>query len=237
MPDAEAVAWLKRAPLDFMQNNLVMPMLHAPSGRISVTLQRQGNARNSVGAIIPCYLLLPATDEAAVDAYWCQYSEDKTYSVVVGSAANLMFTADMNGCSLGVGSRTTNGERLVTHANCQTIGELITGFADIPGAASQLAVTRMMQQFFQQLSLQQAQGSDPGLATVDPPLYRHDSSVPDQRLSSTTFGIRDAATNTWAFYVQKRGDTGTHELLVAVLFVAGDPPPAPNPSKSWCVLF
>jgi hypothetical protein len=100
-----------------------------------------------------------------------------------------------------------------------------------------MAVTRMAQQFFQQLSLQQALASEPGMVNVEPPLYRHDASVPNQRLSSTTFGIRDEDTNTWAFYVQKRGDTGTHSLLVCVLFVAGDAPPAQQVSNRSCVLF
>jgi hypothetical protein len=229
---------LNRRPLSFMRTNLVVPLLTAPSGLRSFMLDdRLGECRLADGTPCQGYYLLPGDGAAGCfDAYWCHYAENAIYGVTVGPHAKLMFTADMTGCSLGVGSRTNTGHQFVTHSNCMAIGNLISDlYGQDNGPTMQLLVQRATQQFAQRVSIQQAHGGDVGLQTIEPPSYRRDPIEPTQTLDSTTFGIRDTNRNEWAYYVQKRGDTGAHTELVAVAFVAGIAPAPVN--QGGCVLF
>ena len=52
-----------------------------------------------------------------IDVYWCPYNDGSTLGVALGSAADYMFTAPMDGCSLGLGAANPDGSRLVYHSN------------------------------------------------------------------------------------------------------------------------
>src|SRR3954454_1999905 len=121
MPNKEDVQMFKSKPLTFMSTHVVIPT-HSPikSGRCAFTFEtREGRDF--------CALEVAEEDdpEVSFEAYWCLYEEDKTLGVVVGADAKYMFTETMNGCSLGVGSKNSEGERYVAHANCASLGNLI----------------------------------------------------------------------------------------------------------------
>ena len=207
MGNAVAVADLVRDPLLFMRTNLVRPNLGGVFGNdpVWMTLDEDKPAILPNGQLIEGWSISLGADRPdSFKAYWCPYAMDTTQSVTVGPAAKLMFTADMTGCSLGVGSATNTNHQLVSHANCAQIGNLIASYYGNDDLAMQLFVLRASQQSFQKLSLQQAQGGDPGMTAIEPPSYRKDAREPTQTLSSTTFGIKDQ-NDQWAFYVQKRG--------------------------------
>ena len=127
----------KDDPLDFMNNNVVIVRYgmgatklkdranfvgHTIVGKaVTLTLTPYNNYTGYLHDMrIPVYKL-ELGHQAGVDdqifAYWCPYSDDKTYGVVLKDVADYMFTAEMDGCSFGVGSRGRDGSRLVYHAN------------------------------------------------------------------------------------------------------------------------
>jgi hypothetical protein len=85
---------------------------------------------------IPYLVLRKATSDDTVvfPAYLIEYEDGKTPTTVLGSAASLAFTANMNGCTLGIGSQSApNGSLIVTHSNAR-------------GQPSQAANTAMQRQ-------------------------------------------------------------------------------------------
>ena len=225
MPDAKAVEALLLDPLGFMQNNLVLPGLKGTSNLRWLTLDRVNyDAKTADGRIIPYYHLVEGKEgPGCFQAFWCDYDNSATKSVTVDSRANLMFTAAMNGCSLGVGSKVqSTGTRLVSHANCTSIGSLISDLTRDPQKPkNEVMINRVSQQLAQTAILRMIHKYDPNLEIIAPPHYRIDEKARNQVLHSTTFGVRDWITNDWAFYVQKRGDYGGFDRLVSVMFVAG----------------
>jgi hypothetical protein len=239
MGDPVAVAALVKNPLLFMQTNLVRPNLAGAFGNdpIWMTLDEDKPAILPNGQVIDSWSITVGADGPdSFKAYWCPYGIDTTQSVTIGPAAKLMFTADMTGCSLGVGSPTDTGHQLVSHANCAQIGNLIASFYGNDNVPMQLFVLRESQRAFQNLSLQQSHGGDPGMAPIEPSSYRQDPREPTQTLSSTTFGIKDEH-DQWAFYVQKRGFKNYRDELVGVAFVAGVQPVQVARKNGGCVLF
>ena len=111
-------------------------------------------------------------------AYFCPYRQGKTLGTIVGSDADFMFTTQMDGCTLGIGDRQPDGTHLIYHAN---VG------GDV--GAQQTALTNAFN----------AQGQTVG-TVWDPPKYRFEMGQAE--LCSTTFGVRDTATNRWTFYAQ-----------------------------------
>jgi hypothetical protein len=238
---AVAVAALVRDPLLFMRTNLVRPNLGGAvfgNDPIWMTLVADKPAALPDGQVIRAWsITLGAADRPdSFKAYWCPYAIDTTRSVTIGPAATLMFTADMTGCSLGVGSRTITGHQLVSHANCAQIGSLIANFYGNDDGAMQLFVLRESQRAFQNLSLRQSHGGDPGMMAIEPASYVQDAREPTQELSSTTFGVKDEH-DQWAFYVQKRGFKNHRDELVGVAFVAGVQPVQVARNNGGCVLF
>lgn len=57
----------------------------------------------------------PAND--SFEAYICPYRQDHDLGAIVGTHASLMFTAEMTGCSFGVGMPARDGSRYVVHSN------------------------------------------------------------------------------------------------------------------------
>jgi hypothetical protein len=53
-------------------------------------------------------------------AYWCPYKENHQLGAMLEGDALYMFTAVMDGCSLGIGSATSGGSRAVFHANMES---------------------------------------------------------------------------------------------------------------------
>jgi len=68
---------------------------------------------------IALYTLRPARqgDTDVFMAYWCPYTNQQTRYTTLTGNADFMFTATMDGCSFGIGSRTPDGTCLVSHSN------------------------------------------------------------------------------------------------------------------------
>jgi hypothetical protein len=125
-------------PVGFMKNNiLIVP----DTGDISVRLStaprtvclywyppgagNTGYRRTFRKPAMPVYYIgrpghmqaTQQTDGQQFAVYFCPYESNDYHGVVLGNACELMLTTQMDGCSLGIGSRTANGEVLVFHAN------------------------------------------------------------------------------------------------------------------------
>lgn len=121
-------------------------------------------------------------DDDAIPAYICPYEPGCTLRTTVGTAANLMFTAEMSGCTFGIGSPTPQGAVSVCHSNDHAAGSA-------GGAAGQAAA---------QLRSTMTALSRGGTA-FQPGDYRE---VTDQyETRATVVGVRKGTT--WEFWAQK----------------------------------
>lgn len=116
-------------PKAFMANNIVLPPMSPSNAMIKGTgsgiFQFSWAKSDKVGTkgTAQCAIYRVGNTDAyntgdpRFMAYYCHYSTDSTYDLVVSDAMNLMLTPAMNGCSFGVGSPGSNGARRVAHAN------------------------------------------------------------------------------------------------------------------------
>jgi hypothetical protein len=136
-------------------------------------------------------------------AYWCPYESNDCKLAWLGSAADFMFTAKMDGCTFAVGSAAPSGERMVAHANVGGKG------------AEQLDKIRGKVAFKR----------DQGMKTLAPSAYSFGGkdalTGTNWKIQATTFGIR-LANGTWKFYCQtiKYDSTQKTMQLVAVVPIA-----------------
>ncbi len=115
--------------------------------------------------------------------YFCYYEPDEVHLLVVDKGANLMFTPTMNGCSFGVGSEAKGGARMVGHVNESR--EEATEKGAIKQAENQQAMLTA------------------ALFASKPSIMGPETYTPfGSGLSGTTFGVRDAKTDSWSFYTQ-----------------------------------
>ena len=121
-------------------------------------------------------------------AYICPYIPGQTRTRTVGNWANLMFTAELTGCTFGVGSVARDGTQLVCHANDANAGM-------VGGALGQ--------QNAQQQQAQNVLGGTPTL--FEPSQYRPATTTLDMR--SAIVGVRK--NDVWQFWAQVFEFTGT----------------------------
>jgi hypothetical protein len=193
-------------PVNFMNQNIVIVEMMgdtAPLFTIGVTsvtlLQRPtanvtGHMRGNPNASVDVYFLVPdpvpgwmmfggnVADPNPFNVYFCPYQGGETHGTMISNGANLMFTTQMDGCSLGIGSTTQAGDRLIFHAN--------------RGGKSKQAIRAQEQSLRQEFRN----------------LYTHIERIwepKDYRISrggtyykATTFGVRDPL-NAWSFYSQR----------------------------------
>lgn len=189
-----AVGQFLSSPLGFMEKNVVVVgfdgIEHDPlNARVEemtfVTKPTaQGEARQ-LGKELGLYFAVPAgmvgalpgvtADGRTFSAYFCPYRQNDTLGTTVSNEADFMFTATMDGCSLGIGTAAGDGSRLIYHSN-------LGGDSDR-----------------QQLTLQLTMGAS--LSSIfGPGSYR--SEYGQGVLKSTTFGMRSRTTRQWSFYSQ-----------------------------------
>jgi len=137
-----------------------------------------------------------ATDPETFFAYVCPYAQDQSLSKQLGDAASLMFTAEMSGCSFGIGIPGPNGSVLVMHSNESL---LATRESTAPQALGQL------------------QRLTEGGATnkmLLPENYRRvdDDNFIDHR--ATTVGIRKG--RKWEFWYQKFQAGGDRHMMAVM---------------------
>ena len=148
------------------------------------------------GANIPAYQIIPISDQGDLirlrgdqgarnrdylNAYFCPYGDNQTCAITVASAADFMFTTNMDGCTFGIGSDTPTGARRVAHANVQGMGQ------------GNRAV---------QLDNLALEGTNDTI--VNPDRYRDSRRARGAAgISATTIGIRDTNTGKWRFVYQQ----------------------------------
>jgi hypothetical protein len=141
-----------------------------------------GGSEQSVKAT-RCFVVTPADalkEDDAFAAYICPYTPGQTMTKTVGAGADIMFTAEMTGCTFGVGSAAPDGTRLVCHSNDMASGNL-------GGAALQ-----------QSSQLQKTNAAVPGATAFQPDDYR--KVTPDYETRATIVGIR--LKGAWEFWAQ-----------------------------------
>ncbi|GGF65763.1 hypothetical protein GCM10007301_26850 [Azorhizobium oxalatiphilum] len=137
---------------------------------------------------VPAKLVIvrPSTQksEGAFKAYICPYSNDFVHAIVLERAADVMFTANMDGCTFGIGQPSPQGVVRVAHANAQGIESK----SDTPDPQRREQV-RMLKQ----------EGTDQHI--VDPYAYV-DRAPFGHGHTAVTVGLRDPKSNRWSFYYQ-----------------------------------
>lgn len=141
-------------------------------------------------------------------AYICPYRADAARGMVLGGAANIMVTAELTGCSFGIGMAGGGGSRLVMHANAsgQAVGT-VGGAVDMKPQAKA-----------------QKQAIKAGLSSPKiwkPGQYRKVDDNNDIDVRSTVIGIRTQGSGNWHFYAQvynadNSGTTPTRTMLNVV---------------------
>ena len=172
-------------PVEFMQNNVVSTPeggdVNNSGGKKFFTLAKLAGLASSIerpGAQISTYMAHPTSSKSAegiMEIYWCPYQDDSIQSTVVGNAANIMFTAPMNGCSFGVGSPTNDGSRYVAHINMK----------------SQQNAWNKQDAILKGMKL--------GDTVISPHMYMGGDKDP---VHVITFGVRNPKTKQWGFYYQ-----------------------------------
>lgn len=191
----------------FLSSNIVQQTVggKAVTGSLgNFVLQADGRGRTYDGKPCDKYKMALGGGANAISAYWCPYADDEINATTLAGAADLMFTAKMNGCSFGIGMPASDGSVRVAHANVSTddrldkllqdsFSESLKGKNADPKLLDRIASARLQLR----TSIQRDQlggGSGVGnLSTaLEPNLYRN--------MSTTTFGVRTGTT--WKFYFQ-----------------------------------
>ena len=192
----ETVDALQRNPAEFMKNAIVVVKFKsdAPPGVHQMTLKLMEHKLGSqLGRALPVYYLkAPVGMDPVFNAYWCPYMKNQARSVFVNNEANLMFTAQMDGCTLGLGTVVPGGGRSVMHINQGSY------WAKLSKSGVMSEDTARGAQYDSQAQMIKDQlGQDSDL--IGPRSYRRDADG-SFVLASTTFGMR--SNNNWQFHTQ-----------------------------------
>jgi hypothetical protein len=116
-------------PKTFMASNVILPpsspsnqlIKGTGSGIFQFSFEKSSVTAAFGTATCPIYRIANPdnynTDKPRFMAYYCHYSSDNTFDLMLGDKMDLMLTPRMDGCSFGVGSETDTGARLVVHSN------------------------------------------------------------------------------------------------------------------------
>jgi hypothetical protein len=109
-----------------------------------------------------------------------------------------MFTDTMSGCSLGVGSKTAGGSRLVIHLNQEEAAREAAPGTDLE------KIIKIQQKL--QRKLLKSQGVTSKVA--EPSAYGGGMTATGLKHRCTTFGAWDAAKHDWVFFMQRYSRQG-----------------------------
>jgi len=186
-------------PLAFCADNIILVSEfqgEMRSGLHVFTLEHAPNLiGKQLGRMLNVYRLKPSGSVVGILAYWCPYRGNSVHGTTVGYRARFMFTATMDGCSLGVGSDAGRGTRFVTHANAGTFGAKFEPQLGMDKA-------REMQRDMQRSLIARKHGADGNVAVVSPLNYMKDVDG-ELALKSTTFGYRPDGVDDWHFYAHR----------------------------------
>jgi hypothetical protein len=143
------------------------------------------------------YKVTPTTALGGPDtfaAYICPYRQDAALGATLSDAANFMFTAEMTGCSFGVGMAASDGSIRVMHVNNAS---LALPNSTAPQEAAQLAALQ-----------QEGLGSG---STLQPGDYR-EVNAQGRDTRATTIGLR--LNGKWEFWYQNYNFDGGGYFLI-----------------------
>jgi hypothetical protein len=152
----------------------------------------------------PCKVYNVTTATAGADSflsYICDYKRGEINYQVLGPEANFCFTTTMNGCTFGIGSPTSDGSVLVSHANMATP---LVPTAETKGSSAGLVPPG--DQAERQLAVARALHG-PGASYLTPDMYRHEHA------NVTLVGGR-TSTGAWKFFYQRWAMAGSGNVTL-----------------------
>jgi len=183
-------------PLSFMESNIVVvTMGNMDPGVKAVSLIEFSDAAGKLhGKTLTVYKLVEREKNdlgAGFLAYWCPYKNDSIHSVMLGNMAKFMFTPQMDGCSLGIGTQ-SNGVCRVAHVNTAKYGEDLEGSLGVDAARGE-------QRKLQKNLLIGELGKNVQIVSPDTYMRDADNSL---CLKATTFGFHNVNYD-WRIYTQR----------------------------------
>jgi len=178
--DENAIKVFARYPLDFMKQTLVrapscQSLLYGRPMRLTLLHDPMATAQLQ-GKPVKVYSLRKAEEgDPYFVSYICDYQKSEISYQVLSREADFCFTFAMDGCTFGVGSRTPDGEVLVSHGNAAGLTE---------GGTTQAERQRNFASELHGGSVAQI---------LEPGTYR-----PSGERVATTFGVR--LNGNWSFY-------------------------------------
>jgi len=190
-------------PKKFMTKNIVLPPFgpknkvvpSSPSGIFQFSFTKSDKSGNC-----PIFLIANPDkwneDKPRFMAYYCHYSTDKMFSMMLGDEMDLMLTPAMNGCSFDVGSETDTAT-----------GSSRTPMSAEPPTAPRVSASRKRPQ------ARQIGGAIPDASIIGPADY----VGPD--FFGTTAGVRRAGH--WSFFMQRwQRPTSSSYILDRIIDIA-----------------
>jgi len=192
-----ATAAFKADPAGFLDNAMILaPIGNAQRHNRSehLGLEDSGFPGVMVGtnaAIRVWQVVRAQVNESYFRSYIADYEQGKTTFTTLGTGgqAEFCFTANMNGCTFGLGSQATDGTLLVSHGNAANTGQ-IQNFDPNSIPRDQIPMVQTHLQYLRAL-----RGHGPQGRVFAPEHYRVDGR------QAVTFGHRPRGGNgAWFFY-------------------------------------
>lgn len=120
--------------------------------------------------------------------FWLGYTDNTASRAMLSNNGRMMFTALMNGCTLGIGSQRGDGACLVSHANMKSQGG---------GEAQRVGQEGQLRGVF----------GEGGFRMVQPASYRQ-TSTGALSFQATNFGVNNGGT--WQFYTHRWMNLASH---------------------------
>lgn len=172
-------------PAIFARDNLIIPAhTAAKSGELHLKIMRgQGNCANKNNKV--CYFVESSDPtEPRIKVVWCGYAKNKQKVAMIGSkvaSPGYFFTFEMDGCTIGLGSRGPDGTLMVSHCN-------MVGAAEKAFSTGGKEASRPVQRGAQIAALGGLFGQG-NFSYIGPSHYQDVGG--DSDFHSTTFGIRE----------------------------------------------
>lgn len=200
--DAVATAAFKANPITFLASAMILApgenaLRHNRSEHLGLKATAFPGIRDSDQAAIPVWQVVKAPEgEAYFRSYIADYEQGTTVFTTLGANehAEFCFTANMNGCTFGLGVQASDGTLVVSHGNAANTGRhrnfdnSLIGPRNATGGPGTTAL---------QASIQYSRakaGHGPNGQVFEPEHYRL-----GQR-QSVTFGYRPRGSGAWSFY-------------------------------------
>jgi hypothetical protein len=219
---AGPVAFLQENPFLIEQVRDLANVKNASAVRLFALRQFDANLSNKLNGKV--YLLVyEETPEKGTTyqysemlrAFWCPYQNDNCLGVVLTQKADYMFTATMNGCSFGVGSRSQDNTRAVFQANnakksegtdIQNQQAVVSGFAVMAQAQSDALKAKLGAT----ANIIDVQTYGGGVMGKKLPMVGKVYALTN---AGTLVGLRNSRAKDWEFYTLKHEKTRTTNYL------------------------